>query len=261
MTYNTYELSTSSGEVFEDYEFFTKNKTWKFSTHDTLHNGYEPLEISRNNLERTDNLLKQDLEITIPIDCPLAAEVLAIPPEDILHVNAFSAHVLSPQVMMFKGRLVSTEVKRHTYIMLFEPISTTMRRHGFQSSYQRQCRHELYGYFCGVDKGEHNVTGTVTSVSSGQIIVDGISEFSDKTFTAGYLVAASGASRMITNHVGTTLSILRSMPELKIGDSLTIYKGCDHLFDTCKNKFDNGDSYGGFDNIPRTNPFGGKLIF
>jgi hypothetical protein len=59
---------------------------------------------------------------------------------------------------------------------------------------------------------------------------------------------------MITDHVGEKISIAYRFSELKDGDTVDAYAGCDGRAETCRDKFDNIDNFLGFPFTPQENP-------
>lgn len=276
MAYDDYDLTPDSGEAIEIYEFATATKVWRHTTYNqnvTSTNLFTPLELTRAKVEHSSNLLKQSLRISFPKDSDLAAAHLQNSVDEIMSLNVWTLHADEPdsKLFVFKGRAVSIEIEDSKVVVIFEPVNTTMRRLGFQLKYQRICRHTLYGSMCGANTANHFATGIVTSINKSIITLDEVGSvldeneeeigFADKHFTAGYIVTDSGFKRMVINHVGINLTLIRPLHNLSVGDTVTVYAGCDHSFSTCRDKFDNDENYGGFDFIPYTNPFKGTQIF
>ena len=82
----------------------------------------------------------------------------------------------------------------------------------------------------------------------------------DGYYTGGMIVAPDGSARFITAHSGDTVTMARPLASLAGGQTVAIYPGCDHLKETCKNKFNNLDNFGGFPWIPAKNPYSGSSI-
>ena len=80
-------------------------------------------------------------------------------------------------------------------------------------------------------------------------------------FTGGYIVTGNGLKKMIVNHTDNKLTLLTTMQGLTVGEEIQMCEGCDHTFDTCRFRFQNGENYGGFDYIPKINPFGSTTVF
>jgi uncharacterized phage protein (TIGR02218 family) len=125
--------------------------------------------------------------------------------------------------------------------------------------YQRQCRHALYSPGCGVDKASFAVPGTVDTAVANQVFVTAAAAFANNYFTGGMLTTAEG-SRLIVEHIGTSLTLITPLTVLTGGTPLTLYPGCDHTLDTCTNKFSNSLNFGGQPWLPLKNPFSGDAV-
>jgi uncharacterized phage protein (TIGR02218 family) len=124
--------------------------------------------------------------------------------------------------------------------------------------FQAPCNHILYSSRCGVSPASHQETATVTAISGNVITVDALS-FADNDCAAGVIIA-SGEQRMVVSNAGTSVTFTYPFANLQIGDEVIIRRGCDHAFDgDCKNKFNNGDNFGGFPLVPGKNPFTSSL--
>jgi uncharacterized phage protein (TIGR02218 family) len=124
--------------------------------------------------------------------------------------------------------------------------------------YQPGCVWQLYGNGCALNRSSYTVGGLITSA------VLGMNSFStninrpDNYYDLGVINFSTGNntgdSRTIklyknTHGVVTTIIPLDNLPE--IGDSFTIYPGCDRQLSTCVNKFSNQTKYLGFNFIPQ----------
>jgi hypothetical protein len=81
----------------------------------------------------------------------------------------------------------------------------------------------------------------------------------DGQIIAGEVISNGGERRMVTGQSGTSLTLSYPFAGLGVGDTVTLRKGCDHSFATCKAKFSNGERYGGFPIVPDKNPFSSSL--
>ncbi|PJF07754.1 hypothetical protein CUR21_18465 [Pseudorhodobacter sp. MZDSW-24AT] len=149
-----------------------------------------------------------------------------------------------------------------------------LRRAGVRAKYQRLCRHALYGRGCGLDIGFHWQTGTVTAASGNALTILEAAGQPDGWFRGGVLRFGAQLG-FITDHIGTTLTLSRPMPEFaaalatpevnpETGDPIPlvadIASGCELRAATCTAKFGNLANFGGFPEIPGRNSFGGSSI-
>lgn len=121
--------------------------------------------------------------------------------------------------------------------------------------YQPSCNYFLYSDECGIDKTLFQTNTTLTAIdSSGMILTS--TDFglqSDNYFAWGYLVKGD-YKRMIVEHAGNLVTMRYPIPNLTVGDAVTIYAGCNKKIETCNTKFDNILEFGGFNEVPLYNP-------
>ena len=82
----------------------------------------------------------------------------------------------------------------------------------------------------------------------------------DNYYTGGLIrITITGVphARAILTHTGDDIEIDLGIPGLAVGNVLQTLPGCDRTINTCINKFNNVDNYGGFPYIPIKNPMGG----
>jgi uncharacterized phage protein (TIGR02218 family) len=117
--------------------------------------------------------------------------------------------------------------------------------------YGKRCDADLGDSRCTVSLAGITLSGSVTSVASRQ-------QFNGSaipTRRGGLVVWTSGAnagSKMEVQSVsGSTLALVLPMGyDLTIGDTYTVYPGCDKLLSTCKATFNNVVNFRGFPYIP-----------
>jgi len=129
-------------------------------------------------------------------------------------------------------------------------------------------RHALYRRGCNLNDYDFAIAGTVTAASGFLVTINDLidSNIEDGYFTGGMIETADGFLRYITQHSGTTLTLVRPLQALEDevnGSSglanVILYPGCDHTRNTCKAKFNNLANFGGFPWIPGKNPFGNDV--
>lgn len=127
-------------------------------------------------------------------------------------------------------------------------------------TYTRTCRHTLGDAQCGVDTSALKASKNVTQVDNIRRIfrTTGLAQANDY-FTNGLVTWTSGNNDGHSCEVkdfSTANDIielhLNAPYDIEVGDGFDIYPGCDKTFATCKDKFSNGDNFGGFPFIPGT---------
>jgi uncharacterized phage protein (TIGR02218 family) len=218
---------------------------------------YVPEVVSRSDMVQNNEINRQDIQLTIAPDNPLAEIYYKNPPEAVATVTVFRGEQDSSTscfLTYWKGRIVSTRSDDWNCIVECESVFTSMRRTGARARYQVQCRHALYGTACGVNKDNYEVLGTVSAVGVDTLTVTGADSQDDGYFVGG-MVERDGIFRFIVGHTGTTIRLWRQFNEVEVSDSVKLYPGCNRTLTVCDERFNNALNYGGFPWLPNTNPF------
>lgn len=128
------------------------------------------------------------------------------------------------------------------------------------------CPYILYDAMCQVDRASFNVSTTATLVFGRDVHLDmGSSGKVGNNWALGgeLLHVPTGERRTIAIQTDvdpatstlTRLSMTEVIPELKAGDAIIVYAGCDHTIQTCKNKFAQHHRFGGYPDAALVNPF------
>jgi uncharacterized phage protein (TIGR02218 family) len=256
------------------YRVATATKVWTFTGVDTgkISDGitynsgsgdeyYVPLPVSRGNIEQKNEVAKQDLTITIPIDSALAQFLLVTYVSEVLSLTMFTKRGGSYETS-WKGRLVSYKPEANKMQIIFESVFSGLRRVGLRAVYQAVCRHALYGRGCNLAIESFATTSSMTARADNVVTVTAASAQPDGYYTGGLIRDPAQGLSYIINHVGATLTLQRVSKSLlgALPMTVKIYPGCNHTRLTCKDKFNNLPNYGGFDWLPQKNPTGGSSI-
>lgn len=145
-------------------------------------------------------------------------------------------------------------------------MATAMDTNIPSAAYQVHCNHVLYDPDSpcgkGINRDDFKITTTVTSIQQNGVELV-INDDGDKGEAEDWLVGgeiirvADGERRLIMKHTDTSNTIIIDWPfrNLSISDSVEVYAGCDHLFQTCRSKFGNSRNFGGHPYIPIHNLF------
>jgi uncharacterized phage protein (TIGR02218 family) len=124
--------------------------------------------------------------------------------------------------------------------------------------YQSQCNHCLYSSRCGISSEAYKLRTTVLNISSNgaSLVLASSGGASQNWFKAGEIIRASdGERRMVVYQSGASIDLNYPFPNIKIGDTVDIYAGCDHTVGDCRDKFNNIINFGGHPFIPSSNIF------
>jgi uncharacterized phage protein (TIGR02218 family) len=254
----------------ELYKIVIDSEAYHWTSSDTAfeHDGdtYEPAAIGRGDMVQGDEINRQNVQIRVPFDNPVAAVFLADTPDVVVSVTIFlvtDADDSEPTVLTYwKGRVAGTRAEGQQMLLECESVYTSMRRTGARARYQVQCRHALYGTACGVDKSGYAVAGTVSAVAADGVTltVTGADSQDDGYFVGG-MIEFGGVFRFVVGHTGTAIRLWREMPDLAAASSVTLHPGCNRTLDVCNERFNNTANYGGFPWLPNSNPFTNVNIY
>jgi uncharacterized phage protein (TIGR02218 family) len=119
------------------------------------------------------------------------------------------------------------------------------------------CQADLGDARCKVDLAPFTVTGAVDTTTTDQLFADSTRTEADGWFTGGKLTWTggdnTGRSIEVKKFDATDMSFLLFAPmpsPIQLGDTYSVYPGCDKFLDTCKTKFDNVVNHRGFPDLP-----------
>ncbi|MFA5408259.1 MAG: phage BR0599 family protein [Bacilli bacterium] len=263
MSFETYEHSVESGEPYELYDFvrgvwhmyLTTRKTPLTVTGLQV---YEPASITRSRIPHGEDIAKDAITITVPIDHELVSEFLHFAPEESVSVTVRKLHrslAYASAVVCWKGRVVSIEPRGERAELSCESLYTATRRHGLRLRCELICQRILYGAACGANQPAQRVDDAVSAMpTTTALTMSAISGYDAGWFSGGILACGAG-QRYILSHSGNALTISRPLDGLAAGMTVALYPGCDRTMATCKAKFNNLNNYLGFPWMPGKNPF------
>lgn len=163
------------------------------------------------------------------------------------------ANPLAGLVHIFEGRIGDVEINSTSVqcdVRSFTELLDTMVP---RNVYQASCLHTLYGAGCGVSKAPNGLNLAVQAGSSASVLLCGVSGAG--AYDLGELVFTSGVNasvrRAVKQHTAGQLLLSFPLPDLPaVGDSFTVYKGCDKTMSTCAAKFANLVRFKGFPFVP-----------
>lgn len=259
------DLTVQDGKPTELYLFTQAAESWYFTDalNSMFHNvaEYFPANISRSDIEQTEDMFKASLNINFPRDNEFALSFLEHPSEAPTVVTIFrgQSDLVSPGPFetYWKGRVIAGKANDSVIELECESIFTAMRRPGLRARYEKMCRHALYDHMCKVNREAWAVSAQVQTLADGDtsLQLTGISGYADGYFTAGLVKVGDADFRFISRHTTDVVVITKPFTGLVPTTPVIVYPGCDHLTDTCLAKFSNLDNYGGFPYLPYINPF------
>lgn len=128
---------------------------------------------------------------------------------------------------------------------------------GIGRTYTHECSADFCDSKCGLTLATYTVTGTLTAVTDNQYFVDSSRSEADDYFTYGVLTFTSGLNNGLSMEVKTWTASLKQfqlfspMPfTVQVGDTYSVWQGCDKKIETCTSTFNNAINFRGFPYIP-----------
>ena len=266
MTFSVTELLGLNSPV-EMYEFTRGVATWRYTTADSdqvyQSQTYEAIPMKRGKIIRSQVVDKVELVVTIPRHLALIESYINFPPGETMTLVIYSRHREDGDtVVRWRGRVMNVKWEGIRAEILCEPVYTSIRGQGLRRKYGPGCTHALYDQTLLTCKVLKESFLTLTDLDAVNDNVVNSADFAlevDGYFKGGFLFWLNGSGvtdqRMIVDHVGADCTLITPMPNLAIGDQVSVYPGCKHTLADCKDKFNNLVNYGGLPYSPNTTPF------
>lgn len=277
MSYKIEETSQYNAQPVELYKFVHGLESFCFTSGDTdfVYRGdtYVADAVSRSQIDQSQEDHAGSLEITVPRESAIAALFVAYLPTTPVSVTVYRLHRGSSAdvVTAFQGRVNSATFNENECRLFCAARSEVLARTIPIAVYQPQCNHVLYSQSksydleggqraqtvgCGVSKDAFRVVVSVSYADGQTLVAAGFGTKPDGWFTYGYVERASdGDVRWITSHTGGSVQLSYPFRDLAPGEALNAYPGCNGTEDTCRGKFGNVASFGGFTRMPSKNPY------
>jgi len=271
MTFETQEESLESGVPVTLYLFEYGNLSYEYTDHDepitTGGKTYAPAPIGRSPIEQgRAGFDKAELEVDLSPTLSVVTFFRETPPAGQVSMRIFQGHADGSEFpAVWTGTVSAFQDQRPFPKIIGEPVYVAMKRNGLRRTWQPTCGYALYGAGCGVDKttvrqqaeilvlGENyfevpvNWEGPLGTSRYRGGFVSWNNSVTGTVDTRGIVRIQSGDNRLIIN--GEVYGV-------EVGDTLSIFPGCNKTLSTCKNVFGNLRNFGGFPWIPVENPFG-----
>ena len=265
MTFDGSEASRYGGAPVECFRFAYGDDLYLLTSGDAetaIPQGvFQPLTMSRSEIDQSQESGAGGCEVRVPHDCPLALIFAASIPESTVSVTIYRGHrdELANAVPIFFGVVGSYALEGSEAVLTCQPFGQVLKRTVPCLSYQIQCNRCLYGAGCNVAMLMFRDTATVATVSGSTVTSATFDARADGWYRNGWLTNARGEMRMIVAHVGDTLTLMHPFADLVTGDTVYAQAGCDRTEATCTAKFSNLVNHLGWARVPSKNPFASSV--
>lgn len=119
----------------------------------------------------------------------------------------------------------------------------------------KKCGHTLYDSMCRLARAANTVTTTITGVSGRTITVASFGAFAAGDFADGEaLHTPTGERRLIVRaYAPLSIDLDLPLPYAVSTHPIVLYRGCDRLVQTCRDRFANVVNFGGMPHVKTTN--------
>lgn len=173
---------------------------------------------------------------------------IAASPEDAM------AGGIAGTVNLFEGRVSDTTTDSLTSKVIVRSWLEILNTPLPHNLYQPPCGNSLYDTGCGVSRAAYAAFGAVVSGSTRQSINCGLGNPAGY-FDIGEIVMTSGQNlgviRTVRTYTPGVVALAYPLPKpVSVGDTFTIYPGCDKRLATCRDKFNNLPRFRGTPFVP-----------
>ena len=167
--YASLEASVASGQPVELYDIAYGDTHWRMTSsgEDIVYATYTYTSspCKRTELEQTGEIPKDAIELELPRNHALGLLYVAGPLEEEVTITIYRGHGTF-YVTHFRGFLTNIKMDGDAIPKCtFEPRSSDLPFVGGRRRCMRLCGHVLYGYRCGVNRDDYDITGTIESIS------------------------------------------------------------------------------------------------
>ncbi|MBW2044781.1 MAG: phage BR0599 family protein [Deltaproteobacteria bacterium] len=249
-------------ETADVYDFWWGSTHWRYTNSDSPveYNGigYSPADISRGNVTYDSKAEISRLEIRAGRVLHPVIKFVAMNPAEPVWVQVMRVITdLSPAYasVIFIGQVREVSFRGLQAVATCVGFEYLLKLPVPRFRYGPTCNWTVFDSDCGLSEASFAVQAHATvSADKLTLTADAFDAYDDDYFTLGWVVWQSHR-RMITKHEGSVLTLRYPILELpELAHDVIAYPGCDGDILTCKNKFNNVESFGGFPYVPRDNP-------
>lgn len=160
--------------------------------------------------------------------------------------RAFAAapgSAIAGTVVLFSGRVSDTTTDSLTAKVIVRSFMELLNTPLPRNLYQPPCGYSLYDTGCGVSRAAFAAFSAVASGSTRQVLncalgtAAGYFDIGELVFTSGQNL---GVTRTVKTYAPGVVTLAYPLPKpVAVGDTFTIYPGCDKRLTTCDTKFGN----------------------
>ncbi len=270
MPFLTLENSSYAGEPVYLYEFRrgTLRDYLASADRDIIAGSivFKSAAISSNGFTQKGEAVTDNCVLEMPDNTNLAAWFAYTAPSDTVYVVIRRFHYGDTEsAVVWIGTVVSVDSATLGKVTVnCQPVAISLKRKGLRMTWQRGCQHALYDNNCRVDKTKYAQTTTVAVVGPATITLTDAPPATG-WMAGGFMEFSVGVDtierRLIDSWSGAEYQLYGNMDGFYVGQTVTVYPGCQRTSIWCDTAFGNILNYGGFQYMPSRTPYSGDPIF
>lgn len=277
MSFAVYETSLQNARPVRLYQFQRGPLRWGYTSadRDITFNSILfrslPGGISDDGIRQSGETSADTLTVTLPSDTDVAQMYRALAPQQRVTLTVFDRHFddadtsSTGYLVAWSGQVIGVKFpSRIAADIQCQTLAAQLERTGLRLTWSRTCSKTLYDKNCKASSELNRFESVVSSLNGVAIAVPAAAAKPSGWFAGGYVqwVNEFGTEqRGIESHAGDQLALFGGTYGLAAGQAVSIFSGCDHLFNTCGTKFNNAVNYGGCPHMPGKSPFDGTKVF
>lgn len=266
MAYTDFDYSADAGAPYELFEFVEGARSWRYTTRPvaTVQDGltYEPLTITRSEINRTSDSVGDDMTISLPDNNTLALELMAGLSAHLVTVRVLQVHLTDPDLqeqIIFAGVVRDISIEGATaQITCGSRLGSSAARRIAPTTYQAGCNLTWGSTRCGANREAYKATAEITAADqTGRVLtLPALSGFAAGHFNGGRVVVA-GTQRFIEKHAaGGVLTLSYPVRGLTSAPATaSIYPDCPKTEAACADRYNNLPNFLGWSRLPSINPY------
>lgn len=263
MSYTTLENSQQEAKPEFRYEFVGMGSTVRYTSapfdYSDGVNTWSAVAIGHTEISQTGDISRDGVKISLPRDNAFAMGFVDGRVDGVTSLTIYRV-LATDSVVYWKGRVTSGKLTRSVIEIECESVLASVRRAGLQPRYMKMCIHPLYGRGCNLNIADWSVgPASVSAIADNVLTIPTASGQPDGWYFGGTLQFGD-IHRLIVQHVGNKITLLRGIVGLTTSSVVYIAPGCDHSPEKCNDTFSNIANFGGYPWLPEKNPMGGSSI-
>jgi uncharacterized phage protein (TIGR02218 family) len=259
MSYASELENIVQGDFAELYDFAIAGQHWYYTSYqqdvEFLGEDYLATAIKRSSWSNENELRPVQVKITVPLTEFVTKFIANYPVQRVsVRIIRWFLEDSAAYFQIFDGEIISTVITKTGAELSCESASLLYSSSVPRIVHQAACNHVLFDDGCGLDEYNYRVAAAAVTVAGSTLVHVTFDTYDDGYFAWGRVKTSDSDYRLITAHVGDTITLQSPFPLLATGDAVTVWPGCDKMRATCATKFGNFNNFLGFPFIPSHNP-------